>query len=56
LSPFGQDILPDVPAMAEFLPGYEATGWYGIAVPKATPPEIIETLNQAINAALAGPA
>jgi tripartite-type tricarboxylate transporter receptor subunit TctC len=50
-----QDILPDVPAMAEFLPGYEATGWYGIAVPKATPPEIVATLNQAINAALADP-
>jgi tripartite-type tricarboxylate transporter receptor subunit TctC len=50
-----QEILPDVPAMAEFLPGYEATGWYGIAVPKATPPEIVETLNQAVNAALADP-
>jgi tripartite-type tricarboxylate transporter receptor subunit TctC len=50
-----QDILPDVPAMAEFLPGYEATGWYGAAVPKATPPDIVATLNKAINAALADP-
>ena len=41
--------------MTEFFPGYEATGWYGIAVPKATPPEIVETLNQAVNAALADP-
>jgi tripartite-type tricarboxylate transporter receptor subunit TctC len=50
-----QDILPGVPAMAEFLPGYEATGWYGLAVPKATPPAIVETLNKAVNAALADP-
>jgi tripartite-type tricarboxylate transporter receptor subunit TctC len=48
-----QEILPDVPAMAEFLPGYEASGWYGVAAPKATPPEIVATLNKAINAALA---
>ena len=39
--------------MAEFLPGYEASGWYGIAAPKDTPAEIIERLNRAINAALA---
>lgn len=50
-----QGILPDVPAMAEFLPGYEATGWYGVAAPKGTPPEIVATLNAAINAALADP-
>jgi tripartite-type tricarboxylate transporter receptor subunit TctC len=49
------DVLPDVPAMDEFLPGYEASGWYGIAAPKATPPEIIEKLNREINAALADP-
>ena len=47
------DVLPDVPAMAEFLPGYEASGWYGIAAPKDTPPEIIEKLNGTINAGLA---
>jgi tripartite-type tricarboxylate transporter receptor subunit TctC len=50
-----QDLLPDVPAMAEFLPGYEASGWYGIAAPKATPPGIVEALNKAINTALADP-
>jgi tripartite-type tricarboxylate transporter receptor subunit TctC len=50
-----QEILPDVPALAEFLPGYEASGWYGIAVPKATPPEAISALNRAVNAALADP-
>ena len=48
-----QAVLPDVPAMDEFLPGYEASGWYGIAAPKATPPEIVEKLNKEINAALA---
>jgi tripartite-type tricarboxylate transporter receptor subunit TctC len=47
------DVLPDVPAMAEFLPGYEASGWYGIAAPKDTPPEIVEKLNKEINAGLA---
>jgi tripartite-type tricarboxylate transporter receptor subunit TctC len=46
-------VLPDVPAMDEFLPGYEASGWYGIAAPQATPPEIVEKLNKEINAALA---
>jgi tripartite-type tricarboxylate transporter receptor subunit TctC len=50
-----QEVLPDVPAMAEFLPGYEANGWYGVVAPKGTPPEIIETLNKQINAALADP-
>jgi tripartite-type tricarboxylate transporter receptor subunit TctC len=50
-----QELLPDVPAIAEFLPGFEANGWYGIAVPKATPAEIIETLNKEVNAALADP-
>jgi tripartite-type tricarboxylate transporter receptor subunit TctC len=47
--------LPDVPAMAEFLPGYEASGWYGIAAPKATPAEIVEKLNKEMNAAFADP-
>jgi tripartite-type tricarboxylate transporter receptor subunit TctC len=49
------EVLPDVPAMEEFLAGYEASGWYGIAAPKATPPEIVERLNQEINAAFADP-
>jgi tripartite-type tricarboxylate transporter receptor subunit TctC len=47
-----QPVLPDVPAMAEFLPGYEASGWYGIVAPKGTPPAIIDALNKQINAAL----
>jgi len=50
-----QEILPDVPAMAEFLPGYEANGWYGIVVPKGTPRDIVDTLNKEVNAALADP-
>jgi tripartite-type tricarboxylate transporter receptor subunit TctC len=49
------EVLPDVPAMEEFLPGYEASGWYGIAAPKATSAEIVEKLNQEINAAFADP-
>jgi tripartite-type tricarboxylate transporter receptor subunit TctC len=50
-----EEVLPDVPAMAEFLPAYEANGWYGVVAPKGTPPEIIETLNKQINGALADP-
>jgi tripartite-type tricarboxylate transporter receptor subunit TctC len=49
------DVLPDVPAMEEFLPGYEASGWYGIAAPKSTPAEIVENLNQEINRAFTDP-
>ena len=48
--------LPDVPAVAEFVPGYEASAWFGMAGPKGTPAEVIEKLNKAINAALADPA
>jgi tripartite-type tricarboxylate transporter receptor subunit TctC len=48
--------LPDVPTVAEFVPGYEASSWYGIGVPKDTPPPIIDRLNAEINAALADPA
>ena len=44
------DVMPDVPAMAEFLPGYEASGWYGIAAPQGRLPEIVERLNDEINA------
>ena len=50
-----QEPLPDVPTVCEFLPGFEARGWYGIVVPKATPMEIVEKLNKEINAALADP-
>jgi tripartite-type tricarboxylate transporter receptor subunit TctC len=48
-----QAVLPDVAAIAEFLPGYEASGWYGVAAPKDTPAEIVERLNKEINAGLA---
>jgi tripartite-type tricarboxylate transporter receptor subunit TctC len=49
-------LLPDLPAVAEFVPGYEASGWYGIGAPSNTPAEIVEKLNGAINAVLADPA
>jgi tripartite-type tricarboxylate transporter receptor subunit TctC len=48
-----QSVLPDVPAIAEFLPGYEASGWYGVTVPSGTPKEVVARLNKEINAALA---
>jgi tripartite-type tricarboxylate transporter receptor subunit TctC len=47
--------LPDIPAIAEAVPGYEANGWYGFAAPKNTPAEVIAKLNAAINAGLADP-
>jgi tripartite-type tricarboxylate transporter receptor subunit TctC len=47
------DALPNLPPLGEFLPGYEATAWFGIGAPKATPPAVVETLNKEINAALA---
>lgn len=47
------DVLPNTPAIAEVLPGYEAGAWFGIGVPKGTPPEIVNKLNAAINAATA---
>ncbi len=49
-------ILPDVPAIGEFLPGFAATIWDGTCAPKGTPPEIVTKLNAAINAGLADPA
>jgi tripartite-type tricarboxylate transporter receptor subunit TctC len=48
-------VLPDVPTVAESVPGYVVTGWLGIGVPKGTPPEIVEKLNKAMNDALADP-
>jgi tripartite-type tricarboxylate transporter receptor subunit TctC len=47
------DVLPDVPAIGDFVPGYEASGWDGIGAPVNTPPEIISILNKEVNAALA---
>jgi tripartite-type tricarboxylate transporter receptor subunit TctC len=49
------DALPDVPAIGEFVPGYEGTGWVGLVAPAKTPPEIIAILNKEVNAALADP-
>ena len=45
-------VLPDLPTVADFVPGYEASAWYGIVAPKGTPAEIVDKLNQAINAML----
>jgi tripartite-type tricarboxylate transporter receptor subunit TctC len=50
-----QAVLPDVPAVAEFVPGYEATAWFGIGTPKNTSAEIVDRLNLEINAGLADP-
>jgi tripartite-type tricarboxylate transporter receptor subunit TctC len=47
--------LPDVPTIAEFVPGYEASQWYGIGAPKSTPADVIERLNRETNAVLADP-
>jgi tripartite-type tricarboxylate transporter receptor subunit TctC len=49
------EVLPELPTVADFVPGYEASAWYGIGVPKNTPPAIIDTLNKAVNAILADP-
>jgi tripartite-type tricarboxylate transporter receptor subunit TctC len=49
------DALPDVPTIAETVPGYEASAFFGMGVPVGTPPEIIERLNKEINAGLADP-
>jgi tripartite-type tricarboxylate transporter receptor subunit TctC len=49
------EALPDVPVVADFVPGYEASAWFGVGAPKGTPDEIIEKLNKEINAGLADP-
>jgi tripartite-type tricarboxylate transporter receptor subunit TctC len=46
-------VLPDLPTVADVLPGYEASAWYGLGVPKNTPGEVIDTVNKAMNAVLA---
>jgi tripartite-type tricarboxylate transporter receptor subunit TctC len=48
--------LPDIPPVGDFVPGYEASSWHGVGVPKGTPAEIVEKLNNEINAGLADPA
>jgi tripartite-type tricarboxylate transporter receptor subunit TctC len=50
------DLLPDIPMVADYLPGYEASAWYGFGAPRGTPPEIIEKLNKTVNDILADPA
>ncbi len=49
------EALPEIPTVSDFLPGYEASGWYGVGVPKNTPTEIVDKLNKEINVALANP-
>jgi tripartite-type tricarboxylate transporter receptor subunit TctC len=46
------EVLPDIPTVGEFVPGYEASGWQGVGAPRNTPVEIINKLNEAINAAI----
>ena len=48
-------LVPDIPAIAETVPGYEASVWYGLVAPRGTPAEIVATLNAAVNAGLADP-
>jgi tripartite-type tricarboxylate transporter receptor subunit TctC len=50
------ELLPDVPTVADYLPGYEASAWYGLGAPRGTPPEIVAKLNATVNAILAEPA
>ena len=49
------DVIPDVPTIGETVSGYEAVVWYGIVMPKGTPPEVVTTLNEAVNAVLEDP-
>jgi len=54
-SPTRFPLMPEAPTVAEFVPGYEASGWNGVCAPKGTPADIVRKLNNAINAALADP-
>jgi tripartite-type tricarboxylate transporter receptor subunit TctC len=49
------DELPDIPTVGEFVPGYEASTWFGVGAPKSTPAEIVDKLNKEVNAALDDP-
>jgi tripartite-type tricarboxylate transporter receptor subunit TctC len=49
------DVLPDSPTVGDFVPGYEASAWYGLAAPNKTPADIVEKLNSEINAGIASP-
>jgi tripartite-type tricarboxylate transporter receptor subunit TctC len=50
------EALPDLPTVSDFVPGYEASAWFGVCAPRKTPAEIVDRLNREINAALADPA
>jgi tripartite-type tricarboxylate transporter receptor subunit TctC len=50
-----EEVLPNVPTVAQLVPGYEASSWYGLAAPKGTPAEIVAMLNSTVNAGLADP-
>ena len=49
------EVLPDLPTVGDFVPGYEASAWFGVGVPRNTPAAIIDKLNKEINAGLADP-
>jgi tripartite-type tricarboxylate transporter receptor subunit TctC len=49
------EVLPEVPSISEFIPGYEVSAFYGLSAPKGTPASIVESLNKTVNAALADP-
>jgi tripartite-type tricarboxylate transporter receptor subunit TctC len=49
------ELLPDVPTLADFVPGYESSAWYGVGAPKGTPPEVVDRLNKEVNAFLVDP-
>jgi tripartite-type tricarboxylate transporter receptor subunit TctC len=49
------EMLPDLPTVAEFVPGYESSQWYGLGAPRATPVELVDKLNKEVNGALANP-
>jgi len=49
------DVLPDVPPMSDFVPGFEAGSWWGVGAPKNTPVDIVDKLNAQINASLGDP-
>ncbi len=50
------ELFPELPTVADYVPGYEASAWYGVVAPKGTPAEIVEKLNREVNAILADPA
>ena len=49
------EVLPDIPTVGEFVPGYEISAWFGVGAPRGTPAEVIDKINTEINAGLADP-